>query len=148
LHGCLRKLSRATCPRHGAFLTAGSVRAVRTGFFTEDVDFIDPEEPLFALPLDARWRLMDDAALQAPVLERNNVGMGMLVLNRPQGFNLQQVNELYTRLRNLEVNSFKRFVGLTAREPGPFSAGIDPRELLLAAAAASADWQGVAAKAC
>ena len=35
---------------------------------------------------------------------------------------------MYRRLRNLEVNSFKRFVGLTAREPGPFCVGIDPKE--------------------
>lgn len=37
------------------------------------------------------------------------------------------------RLRDLEVNSLKRFVGLTAMEPGPFCVGLDVKELLLAA---------------
>ena len=59
--------------------------------------------------------------------------MGMLVINRAEGLNLSCVNELYRRLRNLEVNSLKRFVGLAAMEPGPFSIGLDPKELLLAA---------------
>lgn len=76
---------------------------------------------------------MDDPTLQNRVLERSNVGMGMLVINRASGFDLPCVNELYTRLRNLEVNSLKRFVGLAAMEPGPFSIGLDPKEMLLAA---------------
>lgn len=115
----------------------GAVRCIRTGYFPEDLDYIDPEAPLLAERLGMRWRYMDDPTLQSPVLERNNVGMGMLVLNRPQGLDLPSVNTLYTRLRNLEVNSFKRFVGFTAFEPGPFCSGLDPRELLLAATSAS-----------
>ncbi|CAK0842169.1 unnamed protein product [Prorocentrum cordatum] len=79
---------------------------------------------------------MDDPALRAPVLERSNVGMGMLVLNRPKGLDLPTINQLYTRLRNLEVNSLKRFVGLAAAEPGPFCVGLDPAELLLASTSA------------
>jgi len=61
----------------------------------------------------------------------------MLVLNRAQGLDLPTVNDLYRRLRDLEVNSFKRFVGLTAMEPGPFCIGLDPKELLLAATCAN-----------
>ena len=38
----------------------------------------------------------------------------------------------FPRLRNLEVNTLERFVGLSAREPGPFSNGLMSRELLLA----------------
>ncbi|CAE7446845.1 unnamed protein product [Symbiodinium natans] len=104
---------------------------------------------------------MDDPALQANILERSNVGMGMLVLNRAEGLDLPSVNELYKRLRNLEVNSLKRFVGLTAAQEfrskadaardesfqsslekeekqspfatGRFCIGLDPKELLLAA---------------
>lgn len=75
---------------------------------------------------------MNDPTLQNRVLERSNVGMGMLVINRAS-LDLPCVNELYKRLRNLEVNSLKRFVGLAAMEPGPFSIGLDPKELLLAA---------------
>lgn len=110
-----------------------SVRHIRTGFFPEDPDFIDSEAVLFADREGMRWRYMDDASLSAPVLERNNVGMGMLVLNRKKGLDLPMINELYRRLRNLEVNSLKRFVGLTAMDPGPFIVGLDPQELLLAA---------------
>lgn len=114
-------------------------RRIRTGFFPEDPDFIDPESVLFAQREGMRWRYMDDPTLAAPVLERSNVGMGMLVLNRQRGLDLPTVNELYTRLRNLEVNSLKRFVGFTAMDPGPFCIGLDPKELLLAAALAKRD---------
>ncbi|CAL1151538.1 unnamed protein product, partial [Cladocopium goreaui] len=107
-------------------------RHIRTGFFPDDHDFINPEDPLLSEPLNARWRNMDDPTLQNRVLERSNVGMGMLVINRAS-LDLPCVNELYKRLRNLEVNSLKRFVGLAAMEPGPFSIGLDPKELLLAA---------------
>lgn len=98
---------------------------------------------------------MDDPGLLAPVLERSNVGMGMIVLNQSVGLDLPAINSLYTRLRNLEVNTLKRFVGFTARDSPPheyslesrrekeklseirmpFCNGIHPRELLLAAAA-------------
>ncbi|CAE7705899.1 unnamed protein product [Symbiodinium sp. CCMP2592] len=91
-------------------------RFIRTGFFTDDADFLDPEAPLLADRVNERWRHMDDPTLQAKVLERSNVGMGMLVLNLAEGLDLPSVNELYKRLRNLEVNSLKRFVGLTATE--------------------------------
>uniref|UniRef100_A0A7S4Q6C0 3-hydroxyisobutyryl-CoA hydrolase n=1 Tax=Alexandrium monilatum TaxID=311494 RepID=A0A7S4Q6C0_9DINO len=113
----------------------GAARHVRTGFFTDDPDYLDPEAPLLAERVDSRWRHMDDATLSASVLERSNVGMGMLVLNRPSGLDLPTINTAYKRLRNLEVNSLKRFVGFTASEPGPFCLGLDPRELLLAATA-------------
>jgi len=112
-------------------------RWVRTGFFPEDADYIDPELPLMSERVGSRWRYMDDPTLRAPVLERSNVGMGMIVLNRPQGFDLPAVNLAYRKLRDLEVNSFKRFVGLTAPEPSAFAVGLDPRELLLAATAAA-----------
>jgi len=112
-----------------------AVRRIRTGYFPEDPDYIDPEGPLLAERLGARWRYMDDPTLRAPVLERNNVGMGMLVLNQPRGLDLPGINSAYTRLRDLEVNSLKRFVGITAAEPGPFCTGLDYRELLLAASA-------------
>jgi len=56
---------------------------------------------------------MDDPTLCAPVLERSNVGMGMLVLNRAAGLDLPTINLLYRRLRDCEVNSLMRFVGLT-----------------------------------
>ncbi|OLP84464.1 3-hydroxyisobutyryl-CoA hydrolase, mitochondrial [Symbiodinium microadriaticum] len=137
-------------------------RFIRTGFFTDDADFLDPEAPLLADRVNERWRHMDDPTLQGKVLERSNVGMGMLVLNRAEGLDLPTVNELYKRLRNLEVNSLKRFVGLTATEEfgpkadavedenfqsslesgdrnhnslatGRFCIGLDPKELLLAA---------------
>mmetsp|Transcript_42677 Transcript_42677/g.91542 ORF Transcript_42677/g.91542 Transcript_42677/m.91542 type:complete len:539 (+) Transcript_42677:73-1689(+) len=114
----------------------GAFRGVITGFDVKDPDFIDPELPLFARPVNECWRYMDDPTLASSILERNNVGMGMLVMNRQQGFNLPMVNDLYKRLRNLEVNTLKRFVGLTSAAPGPFSEGIDPQELLLAVAAA------------
>ncbi|CAE7382495.1 hibch [Symbiodinium pilosum] len=163
-----------------------------TGYFTDDADFLDPEARICrAGPSQLRrWRHMDDPTLQAKVLERrSNVGMGMLVLNRAkgseqlvsvdalkyvvenlgkglqpaEGLDLPTVNELYKRLRNLEVNSLKRFVGLTAAEefrdraetdredlgfhselegyregPGSFGTGrfcigLDPKEMLLAA---------------
>lgn len=97
---------------------------------------MDPDGPLFAQRMGDRWRNMDDPALAAGLLERSNAGMGMLVLNRSQGVDLPLVNDLYTRLRNLEVNSFKRFVGLTGNDPGPFCLGLDPKELLLAATVA------------
>ncbi|CAK9026181.1 unnamed protein product [Durusdinium trenchii] len=123
---------------HHAGLGAGR-RHVRTGFFPEENDpfFIDPEGPLLSEPLNARWRAMDDPTLRSGILERNNVGMGMVVMNRAEGFDLPSINDLYQRLRNLEVNSLKRFVGLAAMEPGPFSVGLDPKELLLAAVMAN-----------
>jgi len=137
----LRLGNGASCVREAAewhrSKLADGRRHIRTGFFPEDADYIDPERPLLAEKLGSRWRYMDDPSLNAPVLERNNVGMGMLVLNRPQGLDLPAINSAYTRLLNLEVNTFKRFVGLTAREPDAFCNGIHPRELLLAAAATS-----------
>lgn len=93
-----------------------SYQSVPTGFFKDDETFIDPDGPLYAERKGSKWRLMDDPTLQSTVLERNNVGMGMLVLNRSQGFDLPTINDLYTRLRNLEVNSLKRFVGLAASD--------------------------------
>lgn len=116
---------------------ASGVRHIRTGFFPEDADWMDPEGPLFAERINMRWRYMDDAALRASVLERSNVGMGMLVLNRAQGLDLPTINELYRRLRDLEVNTLKRVVGLAATEPGPFCVGLDPQELLLGAVTAA-----------
>lgn len=127
----------ASASRPGTGNGVGAVRGIRAGFFPDDEDYIDPSGPLFAERLGVRWRYMDDPTLQAPVLERSNVGMGMLVLNRPAGMDLRATNSLYRRLRDVEVNSLKRFVGLTAVDPGPFGASLDPRELLLAATAAT-----------
>lgn len=126
------RISAATCLRPGL----GAVRFIRAGFFADDEDYIDPDLPLFAERVGSRWRYMDDPTLRAPVLERNNVGMGMLVLNSANGLDLPTINTIYTRLRNLEVNTLKRFVGFTAQDTGPFCLGLKPRELLLAATAA------------
>lgn len=46
---------------------------------------------------------MDDPTLRRSVLERSNVGMGMLVLNR-SGLDLRCVNELY-RIQFGNVNN-------------------------------------------
>eukprot|EP00929_Paragymnodinium_shiwhaense_P043478 TRINITY_DN22359_c0_g1_i2.p1 TRINITY_DN22359_c0_g1~~TRINITY_DN22359_c0_g1_i2.p1 ORF type:complete len:543 (-),score=103.59 TRINITY_DN22359_c0_g1_i2:192-1820(-) len=117
------------------FPALGAVRRVRSGFFAEDPDFIDPELPLLSERIGSRWRTMDCPTLESPVLGRENVGMGILVLNRPRGLDLPTINTVYTRLRNLEVNTLKRFVGLTAMDPGPFCDGLNPKELLLSATA-------------
>ncbi|CAD7959998.1 unnamed protein product [Amoebophrya sp. A120] len=87
------------------------------------VHFVYPQDPLFASRREQRY--FDDAAMQRVVLERNNVGMGYLVLNAPTdafrtsqcstkvGLDLPSVNLLITKLRDLEVNTTKRFVCLT-----------------------------------
>ncbi|CAJ1353750.1 unnamed protein product [Effrenium voratum] len=109
-------LPRCRGARARALLPRVARRSIRTGFFPDDEDFIDPEGPVLADHINGRWRHMDDPTLRANILERSNVGMGMLVINRASGFDLSSVNDLYRRLRDLEVNSLKRFVGLAAMD--------------------------------
>eukprot|EP00927_Polykrikos_kofoidii_P054862 TRINITY_DN49211_c0_g1_i1.p1 TRINITY_DN49211_c0_g1~~TRINITY_DN49211_c0_g1_i1.p1 ORF type:complete len:570 (+),score=92.31 TRINITY_DN49211_c0_g1_i1:63-1712(+) len=133
-----RKRLRGGSPLRWCFSpweAVGTIRNIRTGFFQEDEDYIDPEIPLLSERSGSRWRCMDDPTLQSPLLGRSNVGMGIMILNRPAGFDLPTINSAYKRLRNFEVNSFLRFVGLTASDPGPFCVGLDPKELLLVAVA-------------
>lgn len=76
----------------------------------QDVDFLHPNLPLHAKTRG--WKYLDDAAVRGRVLERNNTGMGFLLLNH-QSLHLPSVNVLVKKLRNLEVNSTKRFVIIT-----------------------------------
>lgn len=107
-------------------------RFVRIGILRTDPEFIDPESVLFAESKD-EWHFSDDPYRKQPVLERDNVGMGMLVLNnRTQGYlNLHGINRLYRKLRNLEVNTLKRFTALTSFNRDIFCKGLDLKDLLL-----------------
>ncbi|KAF4685408.1 hypothetical protein FOZ60_006578 [Perkinsus olseni] len=119
-------------------------RFVRTGFFRSDekynddkrnpYQFIDPQSVLFADHVDAEWRYADDPTLRAPVLERNNVGMGMIVANA-DNISFPMVNSLYRRLRNLEVNTTKRLVCLTSSHRDKFAGDLHLQDLLLLAQA-------------
>lgn len=75
-------------------------------------------------------RYSDDPTHREAVSERNNCGMGMVFI-RARTLTLRAINDLVTRLRNLEVNTTKRFVCMTAMESG----GLDREELLLGLAA-------------
>ncbi|EER18013.1 conserved hypothetical protein [Perkinsus marinus ATCC 50983] len=120
------------------------IRLVRTGFFRSDekynddkrnpYHFIDPQSVLFADHVDSEWRYADDPTLRAPVLERNNVGMGMIVLNS-DSIAFPMVNSLYRRLRNLEVNTTKRLVCLTSSHRDKFAGDLHLQDLLLIAQA-------------
>ncbi|XP_026190412.1 3-hydroxyisobutyryl-CoA hydrolase, mitochondrial [Cyclospora cayetanensis] len=104
-------------------------RYVRTGFFRSDHEFIDPETVLFAESSE-EWRHADGGgALTEAVLERSNVGMGLCILNRGK-LDSETVFGLYRRLRDLEVNSLKRFCCLSSRRRSLFSAGLCLSELL------------------
>uniref|UniRef100_A0A0G4H100 3-hydroxyisobutyryl-CoA hydrolase n=1 Tax=Chromera velia CCMP2878 TaxID=1169474 RepID=A0A0G4H100_9ALVE len=148
---CLPVLARLLPGAHGHTATLGlvhplpanfllqSVRRIRTGFFRDDRDFIDPESVLFA-PSVEEWQHADDPTLSSPVLERNNVGMGILLLNREKGIDLTTCNLLFRKLRELEVNSMKKFVVLSSIWRDVFCAGVDKKELLELAEASQ--WNG------
>ena len=112
-----------------------AVRSIRTGFFRSDPPpgstspyfYRDPSGPLFAESDEVRFS--DDPALQRPILERSNVGMGAVTVNR-EFIDLEIVNPLYRRLRNLEVNSTKRLVTVGPRFQADFG-HLSSRELLL-----------------
>ena len=100
-----------------------SKRFIRTGFFRSDPEpstsypyfFRDPRQPLFARPEEIRF--CQDGTLKAPVLQRSNVGMAVINVNRPTT-SIDLINPLYRSLRNEEVNSTKKFMVLSGREPG------------------------------
>ena len=118
-------------------LRVNRVCFLRTGFLRTDPSpgsgpyhFIDPDDPLFATANEFRYT--DDPTQRAPVLERSNVGMGMLLTNDSAGMNsLPFVNTLYTRLRDLEVNTLKRFTALTMSDKKEGVIGLTQRQLLL-----------------
>ena len=111
---------------------------VRTGFFRTDPSigsqpgnpyyFIDPEDPLFATANEFRYT--DDPTMKSPILERSNVGMGLLLANSDKT-NLTLINSLYRKLRDLEVNTLKRFSVVTASDRKMRVSGLGIRELLL-----------------
>eukprot|EP00386_Alphamonas_edax_P010932 GDKI01034901.1.p1 GENE.GDKI01034901.1~~GDKI01034901.1.p1 ORF type:complete len:608 (+),score=132.01 GDKI01034901.1:2-1825(+) len=109
-------------------------RGVRTGFFRSDPDFVDPEDVLFADEWE-EFQHADDGYLRAPVLSRSNVGMGLVVVNREGGLDMGCVNMMYRKMRDIEVNTLKRFCLLTSRNRDLFSVGVDKSELLLLAEA-------------
>lgn len=108
----------------------------RTGFFRSDGPptpgnpyyFIDPEDPLFSTA--NQFRYTDDPTMRAPVLERSNVGMGLLLSNAPY-MDKKFVNCMYRKLRDLEVNSLKKFSAITPSDSNHTLDGINPRELLM-----------------
>jgi enoyl-CoA hydratase/carnithine racemase len=117
---------------------------VRTGFFRSDLPpevarlakdpyfFLDPETPLFATA--DSFRYTDDPTMRNPVLERSNVGMGMLLSNS-KWCDMKYTNSMYKRLRDLEVNSLKRFTAVTDSDKRQVLGGLNPREILLIAEA-------------
>ena len=118
---------------------------VRTGFFRSDPPpgttnspyyFIDPEAPLFATANEFRYT--DDPTMQSAVLERSNVGMGMLLVNADKA-NMQLTNSLYRRLRDLEVNTLKRFTAVTRSDRKSVVGPQGLRELLMLAEARKLD---------
>lgn len=113
------------------------IALVRTGFFRSDpvpgtstspYFFIDPEDPLFATSNEFRYT--DDPTMRNPVLERSNVGMGMLLVNSQQS-SLIFINSLYRKLRDLEVNTLKRFTAVTDSDKKLSVGPLPLRELLL-----------------
>ncbi|CDJ41481.1 3-hydroxyisobutyryl-CoA hydrolase, mitochondrial, related [Eimeria tenella] len=117
-------------------------RFVRTGFFRSDFDFTDPDKVLFAEPAD-EWRHSDGAgALTEAVLERCNVGMGLCILNR-EHLDSETVFGLYRRLRDLEVNSLKKFCCLTSRRRSTFSSGLSHSHILAFAETTQTSRKGV-----
>jgi enoyl-CoA hydratase/carnithine racemase len=108
---------------------------VRTGFFRSDplppakpYYFIDPEDPLFSIADE--YRYTDDPTMRNPVLERSNVGMGMLLVNSGVS-NTHFTNLFYRKLRDLEVNTLKRFVAVTMSDRQLPVGPIGLRHLLL-----------------
>ena len=116
---------------------------VRTGFFRSDPSppakpyyFIDPEDPLFSVADE--YRYTDDPTMQSPVLERSNVGMGMLLANSKVS-NLGFVNMMYRKLRDLEVNTLKRFTAVTMSDKKAIVGPMGLRHLLLLNEACKSD---------
>eukprot|EP00921_Rhytidocystis_pertsovi_P017448 GHVQ01027445.1.p1 GENE.GHVQ01027445.1~~GHVQ01027445.1.p1 ORF type:complete len:480 (+),score=53.98 GHVQ01027445.1:771-2210(+) len=109
-------------------------RWVRVGMFRSDKEFVDPENVLFSESQD-EWRFADDGYMKQPVLERNNVGMGMLILRNlhDSSLSLPSINLLYRKLRNLEVNTLKKFVCLTSFNRDRFCTGLSLTDILLLA---------------
>ena len=111
-------------------------RLVRTGFFKSDPEpggkgpyfYRDPAGPALATANEVRFA--DDPTLSAAVLERSNVGMGALNFNRNE-LCMESVNSLYVKLRNLEVNSTKKFVTLNHTLGSQSVNGLNHRLLLL-----------------
>ena len=108
---------------------------VRTGFFRSDPAppaspyyFIDPADPLFSVSNEFRYT--DDPTMRNPVLERSNVGMGMLLTNSNVS-NLGFTNMLYRKLRDLEVNTLKKFTAVTMSDKQSSVGPIGLRQLLL-----------------
>ncbi|KAF4658250.1 hypothetical protein FOL47_008107 [Perkinsus chesapeaki] len=119
-----------SCDSSSKILGTGMSGEVVHAFY----QFIDPQSVLFAEHIDAEWRYADDPTLKSPILERNNVGMGMLIANS-KSIDLPMINSLYRRLRNLEVNTTKRLVCLTSSHRDNFAGDINLQDLLLLAQA-------------
>jgi enoyl-CoA hydratase/carnithine racemase len=68
--------------------------------------------------------------MKNPILERSNVGMGMLLTNS-KTCNLEFINMFYRKLRDLEVNTLKRFTAVTASDRSLLVGPIGLRHLLL-----------------
>jgi len=116
---------------------------IRTGFFRSDPRpparpyyFMDPEDPLFSVADE--YRYTDDPTMRNPVLERSNVGMGLLLVNSEHS-SLAFTNMFYRKLRDLEVNTLKRFVALTSSEKKAPVGPTGLRHLLLLSEAAKRD---------
>ncbi|CAD7940019.1 unnamed protein product [Amoebophrya sp. A25] len=95
---------------HPSTRTRTRTRTFSSSASTSRMPLVDPRGPLFASRREQRY--FDDPAVRAPVLERNNTGMGYLCLNA-EGLPLDGVNSLITKMRDLEVNTTKRFVVLS-----------------------------------
>ncbi|GFE53969.1 enoyl hydratase isomerase family protein [Babesia ovis] len=77
--------------------------------------------------ISAPMDLHTDHRADAPLIARNNVGMGFLVLNSVYT-GISQVNSLYRKLADLETNTYKRFVVVTSMNRDVFSNGLHPIE--------------------
>eukprot|EP00375_Theileria_parva_P000598 XP_763268.1 hypothetical protein [Theileria parva strain Muguga] len=97
----------------------------------ERLPFSDPYfEHIQANYLDAPLDLRTSCVSESPLLTRNNVGLGFLILNSEYiGSNC--VSNLYRELLDLENNVYKRFVVLTSMNRVVFSKGLDPSEVHL-----------------
>ncbi|EKX72986.1 conserved hypothetical protein [Theileria equi strain WA] len=80
--------------------------------------------------LDAPLDIHTKTAAESPLLSRNNVGMGFLVLNSKYS-GISQINGLYRRLADLETNVYKRFVLVTSMTRKTFSLGLNPSEIFM-----------------
>uniref|UniRef100_A0A3B0MRS8 3-hydroxyisobutyryl-CoA hydrolase n=1 Tax=Theileria annulata TaxID=5874 RepID=A0A3B0MRS8_THEAN len=97
----------------------------------ERLPFSDPYfEHLEANYLEAPLDLNTCSVSESPLLTRNNVGLGFLILNS-EYIGSKCVSNLYRELLELENNVYKRFVVLTSMSRNVFSKGLDPSELHL-----------------